>query len=686
MDKIFLIERCLNSCGTGPFLVTGEGNLTYAYLLLLWQNNVYSASLPLSALSSCADVAYDNILIALSENDLDEKDLIRFIGELYRISIKSVCLVADIDKQVDDCMRDTGWWQSRFFAAGFRLHPRSFHLLNYNSREHPPSPALLCFEKISESVLKHYPLEQLGAERSLHMDMLRESGRRSDAHIVRYFNAAPYIRPGDTVLDCACGLGYGAHILYQNSRASRVLGIDFSESAIAYAKDNYGIPGAIDYLVGDAQNLSSLTDNSIDFIASFETIEHLPEPRRYLKEFFRILRPSGRVIFSAPDQWIDETGKDPNPHHFHVYNWEKLYREVTEYFLPDRGFIQIAGGALRLPDGKRHWEEVPCQLTMEKEAEWVLLLAMKNPSLGQQVPYVETTFPVSNNPDYHVGAFGKDYLNPWLLKGMIAIGYRLENKTELKKLHQEALSGSPPNSVDYGAALCGKGYRLLEKTYTSNEEVDSFLVETENYIARVIPTPHAMRWKVSLLFAAALLQRSLGNMAAAETLFLRCANYDVVQYSALLGNKTCEALYHAAILALGRGDHMQAEQRLRKVLLETQRLMQGSGINSIHTAEKPFIPGYAECCTLWNLAARCCYVAEELKTSDIRPGLLYEVAHFPPLDNSRSEICFWKTNNQRLQAENQRLQAENQRSSFYIIFRKIYRILKRNTFLEKEKD
>jgi len=45
------------------------------------------------------------------------------------------------------------------------------------------------------------------------MDMTREVGPRADAHTVRYSLAAQWVRAGDTVLDCACGLGYGSAIL-----------------------------------------------------------------------------------------------------------------------------------------------------------------------------------------------------------------------------------------------------------------------------------------------------------------------------------------------------------------------------------------------------------------------------------------------------------------------------------------
>ncbi|VFT12047.1 Uncharacterised protein [Pseudomonas aeruginosa] len=57
------------------------------------------------------------------------------------------------------------------------------------------------------------------------MDMLREVGERSDAHVARYLWAEKYVRQGDRVLDAACGLGYGSYALAELSKASKITGV-----------------------------------------------------------------------------------------------------------------------------------------------------------------------------------------------------------------------------------------------------------------------------------------------------------------------------------------------------------------------------------------------------------------------------------------------------------------------------
>jgi len=60
-------------------------------------------------------------------------------------------------------------------------------------------------------------------------------------------------------------------------------------------------------------NSINLKDNSMDYIMSPETLEHTPHPQTLINEFYRVLKPGGKLILSLPPriadfhQWVYET-------------------------------------------------------------------------------------------------------------------------------------------------------------------------------------------------------------------------------------------------------------------------------------------------------------------------------------------------------------------------------------------
>ncbi|MFZ0760267.1 MAG: class I SAM-dependent methyltransferase [Candidatus Sulfotelmatobacter sp.] len=58
-------------------------------------------------------------------------------------------------------------------------------------------------------------------------------------------------------------------------------------------------PGASVDIVGDARSLP-VADGSVDVVLCTQVIEHIPEPVPVLQEIFRVLRPGGTLILSAP--------------------------------------------------------------------------------------------------------------------------------------------------------------------------------------------------------------------------------------------------------------------------------------------------------------------------------------------------------------------------------------------------
>ena len=104
-----------------------------------------------------------------------------------------------------------------------------------------------------------------------------------------------------TVLDCACGSGYGSAFLRQVLKC-RVQGVDVDHSTIAYAQKRYSQSHPhLTFSQGDATDLGPIESDSVRAIVSIETIEHVSGDVAAIVEFHRVLAPGGILFITTPD-------------------------------------------------------------------------------------------------------------------------------------------------------------------------------------------------------------------------------------------------------------------------------------------------------------------------------------------------------------------------------------------------
>jgi SAM-dependent methyltransferase len=146
------------------------------------------------------------------------------------------------------------------------------------------------------------------------------------AHVVRYRFAEDYCR-GKDVLDAACGVGYGSHLLAAAAR--RVVGVDLADEAIEYARQHFKAENE-EHHVMDVERMT-FADDSFDVVCSFETIEHLPNPDRFVAEVARVLRPDGIFLVSTPK--VAETDRNPaNPFHTIEFSQADFESHLRKHF------------------------------------------------------------------------------------------------------------------------------------------------------------------------------------------------------------------------------------------------------------------------------------------------------------------------------------------------------------------
>jgi ubiquinone/menaquinone biosynthesis C-methylase UbiE len=520
--------------------------------------------------------------------------------------------------------------EQAWLEVGWRRHPRLNRMVSYEGLEaesHVGMVALL-LEPVPAEAATQYPLATLAASRGLHMDMLREASRRADAHLARYTLASELIRRGDRVLDTACGLGYGAHVLRTTSEAASVLGVDASEFAVRYARAHYA-DRDVDFREGDVCDLRDVPDASVNVVVCMETLEHVEDPARALREFARVLTPGGRVIVSVPNQWGDTTGPHRNPHHLHEYTWASLRAQLEAFFLPEQRWRQTAGGGRKLPQASRQLARVPWELEVseadpDRQAEWWLACAMKTPIGAGKAGYQETMFrdaPV--DPAFHVVAFARDYDNPWLVRAMVSTGARLSHPRGLMELATRVRETARAGSPDQGAAICVLAYQALGRDAHDEPMVRELLGWIDQYEHDADGSPHAWRWQISNRFVAGRLWLALGDRAQARAQFAACAGMDVLSFSPLLATKTIESCLIAGLMDLCDGRTQEARRWWMRGLEESRRVISGSWLNVWGTPEHPMSFGLREVTEVMDAAARCAGWLAHSEDQWVRPGLAW---------------------------------------------------------------
>ena len=156
---------------------------------------------------------------------------------------------------------------------------------------------------------------------------VRETSPWWGEHRSRYRYAQRFVS-GKSVLDIACGTGFGTEMLARMG-ASYVTGCDAFPSAVQEARREFGSK-VIGFVAADGTRLP-FADARFDAVVSFETLEHIARGEEFIREVRRVLRPGGTLLLSTPHVAI--TSQYPrNPFHVHEYTASELSELLGRYF------------------------------------------------------------------------------------------------------------------------------------------------------------------------------------------------------------------------------------------------------------------------------------------------------------------------------------------------------------------
>lgn len=136
------------------------------------------------------------------------------------------------------------------------------------------------------------------------------------------------------ILDLGCSDGFGTY--YVAEFAKSVLGVDFDEEAIGYAKSHHGScseeEGVISYKL---ENFLNQKYGEFDGIVSFDVLEHIyPENEDdYMQTVLINLKDTGTFVVGTPSLETQQYSKENvTGAHVNVYKGEDFYKMLKRYF------------------------------------------------------------------------------------------------------------------------------------------------------------------------------------------------------------------------------------------------------------------------------------------------------------------------------------------------------------------
>jgi len=162
------------------------------------------------------------------------------------------------------------------------------------------------------------------------------------------------------VLDVGCGIG-GSAFLMKRDYGAKVLGFDLSVNMIDIAQERlakHGMEADVKFEVQDATQIE-YPDETFDVIYSRDTILHIEDKESLFANFFKWLKPGGKLMISdyccTPDEWSPAYAAYVKQRGYHLHsvaNYGKIIEKVgfenVQAIDKTKDFISILSSELEI--------------------------------------------------------------------------------------------------------------------------------------------------------------------------------------------------------------------------------------------------------------------------------------------------------------------------------------------------
>jgi SAM-dependent methyltransferase len=224
-------------------------------------------------------------------------------------------------------------------------------------------------------------------------------------------NAAA-VRPGEAVLDVACGTGFITRLAAAAAGVTgSVTGVDLAPDMIEVAAATDQPEGSqIEYHVADATSLP-LPDQSYDVVLCQMGLMFIEDKSAAVAEMHRVLKPGGRVVINTP-------GRIQPP-------FEEMARAIVEHINPQLGGFVRAVFSMHDPDALAVLlAETPLGEVQTSEYEARFDLPAPAEFLWQYINLTPMAALVAEAPDTAKAAMEAHVVEtwtPWLVEGRVPL-------------------------------------------------------------------------------------------------------------------------------------------------------------------------------------------------------------------------------------------------------------------------